>query len=477
MVDCLKRFFVAMLRCFFMGPIYPIIVCLIVFLGYVYEIEFYLNVINVLLAVVMLSVCDSLRPFIVVVASYVYQISVAHSPSFPANSDYLITPPGLYLTVSLFVLAGIALIRFFIRNNLISLQILKSLPMLPAFFMLSFAFLVNGAFSGAWNMASLAYGLLNILAFFGIFYIFYLGFRNERAVPLLKYLSYVSALMALVLISEVIWVYKFGGVFDQGSVLKSKILFGWGNWNTMGQNLTVLIPVIFYGAMKNKCPWFYFGVATATLVAAILTLSRNALIFATLSYAVCVVIACFFGNNQKAFRVILPTGVAGIAVGVVVFWEKLSVTFADFLDRGLSDNGRFDLYHRGIAEFLEAPLFGKGFFGIDTDIANFVDFFPDMMHNTPVQLLASMGIVGFIAYLYYRYRTVKLVLKRPSLEKTMIAMSLFVLALQSLLDNFIFYVQPMIYYSIALAVCVKLDESPTSVSTYGKQIKNFRENY
>lgn len=462
MTDKKNKSVASLLRSFFMGPIYPAVVCLIVFLGYILEIEYYLNILNISLAVIMLCVCKSLRPLIVVATSYLYQISVAHSPSLPASSDFLITPPRLYVTVALFVLVGLALLFFFIRNKLITRESLKSLPMLPAFFMMSFAFIMNGAFSGMWNAASLGYGLLNILGFFGIFYIFYLGFKNENAASLLKYTAYVSALIAFVLVLEVAWLYAFGKIIYWGTIFKHRILFGWGNWNTMGQSLTVLIPVVFYGAMKNKRPWFYFIVATLTFVAALLTLSRNAMIFATLSYVVCLIIACFYGDHKKVFRVIVPVGAAGLGVAIYCFRDKLAHVFSNFISYGFSDSGRFNLYKQGFIEFLEAPIFGKGFFGIDTDVAKFVDFFPQMLHNTVVQLIASMGIVGLIAYIFYRYMTVKLVLKRPSLEKTMLAMSIFVLALQSLLDNFIFYVQPMIYYSIALAICVKLTEPQSS---------------
>ena len=460
MTDHLNKPAAVALRRFFMGRFYPIVVCAIVFLGHALGLELYLNVINVLLTVLMLCVCDSLHPFIVVVSSYLYQISVAHSPSVPAQSDYLITPPGVYVSSALFVLAGAALVFFFIRNRLITRGSLCALPMTFACAALSFAFVMNGVFGGSWTPSSLGYGLLNIVSFFGVFYIFYLGLRREETAALVRYLAYVSALIATVLVLEVIWLYLFGGVFDaSGEVVKDKMLFGWGNWNSMGQNIVVLIPVIFYGAMNNRYPWFYFAVATLATGAAVLTLSRNALIFALLSYVACVIIACFFGKRQRAFRIIAPTGAFLVGCGIALFWDKISTILSDLISRGFSDNGRFDLYKQGIEEFLSAPIFGKGFFGITTETFNFVDFFPQMMHNTPVQLLASMGAVGLLCYLYYRYITVKLVLTRPSLEKTMLALSALVLVLQSLLDNFIFYVQPVIYYSIALAICSKPSEA------------------
>ena len=236
------------------------------------------------------------------------------------------------------------------------------------------------------------------------------------------------------------------------------MLLGWGNWNNIGQNMIVTIPAVFYGVMKNRNPWYYFAVATLTVGAAALTLSRNALIFGALTYAACAIIACFVGRTRRAFRVITPAGALSVVGVALVFREKIFSILADYIDRGMSDNGRFDLYKQGIDEFLSAPIFGKGFFGITTETFNFVDFFPQMMHNTPIQLLASMGIVGVLAYLVYRVATVRYVLRRPCLAKSMLAISMLVLIAQSLLDNFIFYIQPVLYYSVAFAIICRLDE-------------------
>jgi len=75
-----------------------------------------------------------------------------------------------------------------------------------------------------------------------------------------------------------------------------------------------------------------------------------------------------------------------------------------------------------------------------------------MAHQTFVQLLASMGIFGLLAYLYYRVMTVVPLIRRPRLDTVMLALSVGVLLAESLLDNFIFYFIPVIYYSIALAI-------------------------
>ena len=446
-------------RKFFEGPIYPVVVVLMMFIGHTAAIEYYMNFLNMALITAALIFSESLKPLFAVVCTYLYQFSVKNSPSVPAQSDYFSDGGKIAAYVILYIIVFAALVFFFRRNRIIDRGELRRLPILLPALLLSAAFLLNGVLGGAWSAASLGYGMMNILTFFIALYLFWLGFRRADADELASYFAYVSTLIALLIAAELGLLYLTSdSLIVDGAVNKEAVLLGWGNWNNIGQNMIVTIPAVFYGVMKNRNPWYYFAVATLTVGAAALTLSRNALIFGALTYAACAIIACFVGRTRRAFRVITPAGALSVVGVALVFREKIFSILADYIERGMSDNGRFDLYKQGIDEFLAAPIFGKGFFGITTETFNFVDFFPQMMHNTPIQLLASMGIVGVLAYLVYRVATVRYVLRRPCLAKSMLAISMLVLIAQSLLDNFIFYIQPVLYYSVAFAIICRLDE-------------------
>ena len=64
------------LRAFYMGKIYPAIVCAMMFFSYMTATEVYVNVVNLVLLSIGLFVCDSIRPFIAVLPSYLYQFSM-----------------------------------------------------------------------------------------------------------------------------------------------------------------------------------------------------------------------------------------------------------------------------------------------------------------------------------------------------------------------------------------------------------------
>ena len=180
-------------------------------------------------------------------------------------------------------------------------------------------------------------------------------------------------------------------------------------------------------------------------------MSRNALVFSTLAYAACVLICCFVGKYKKVFRIITLVGIALVAVFAVLLCDKLQGLLADYFERGFSDNGRYALWRQAFDNFLASPMFGRGFCGFDVDTAVFGPL-PKQAHNTVIQLLSSMGLVGLFSYGYYRIMSLKPFFKRPSLMKSFFGISILVLLAESLLDNFIFNVYPMLYYAATLAI-------------------------
>lgn len=442
-----------LLKRFFMGPVYPAVVGAIVLLSHILKIEFYLNFVNILLISLALLVCDSIRPMITVMCTFVFQVSVETMNASPDSDAYYLGGAKLWVLIGLFAVVFACLVVFAVRNQIITPYSLRSLPIIPAAIAVSVALLLNGVFSSAWNASNISFGAIQILSFVLLFYVFVLGFKKENGKELCAYFAYVSAIIALVVVFETVYLYLTNdALIVDGSVVKEQVQYGWGIWNTAGQQLVMTIPMIYYGVMKNKYPWFYFTVATLAVGAAVLTLSRNALIFSVLAYGVCAIIACFCGKRKKAFRILIPVGLILIALMAIVLREKIMQVLSDYVSRGLSDNGRFDLWREAFDAFLEAPVLGKGFFGVYPEVELTGGIFPWMAHNTAVELLGAMGAIGTLAYCYYRFETAKTFFCIPSLEKTMLGIGILTILLGSLLDNFIFYSLPMLYYSVALAI-------------------------
>ncbi len=445
---------------FYMGKAYPAIIAILTAIGSILNIEFFLAMIHVSLIVGAFLTSKSIRPILFSLITFVMQISVDHAPAYPTHSKYYYTGWRLPVFIIMVALVVSAIIFFIVKNKIYKKVSFKTTPLLLPLILLSGAFMLNGLFSEKWVFSDLVMGLANSLVFAFLFILIYHGLSDEDTETLADYFSYISALTALVIIAELTALYASERVIVDGVIIKENVALGWGIWNLIGVSLAVLIPMLFYGVHNSKYPWFYFAVATLTCAFAVLSMSRNALLAGAFVYAVCVIISCFKGKNKKVFRIITALGVVAVIALAFVFRDKIHTMLLDYFERGLSDNKRFELWGAAFDNFLTAPMFGNGFFGFDVSDELLFSFGlqAKQAHNTFLQLLSATGLVGLFAYLYYRFESLKPFFKRPSLKKVFVLMSILVLLVESLLDNFIFNFYPMFYYTVALVILHKFGE-------------------
>ncbi len=357
--------------------------------------------------------------------------------------------------VAMFVLVAAALVFFAVKNRIFAGISLVRTPLLLPLLVLGAAFALGGALSSEWTPASLVFGVLQAVAFLFFFVYFLFGMRTESTEGMAECFAYTSALGVLVLVGELAARYiKSDAVISGGEIIKGQILFGWGVWNSMGAALCMLIPACFIGVIKNRGvrSFAYFGAAVLAFFGAVMTLSRNALLFGLIFLAISIAFACFVGEHKLFYRVLFAIGAIGVIGAGVIFWDKIPELLLSFF----GDNGRFTLWEMGMEKFLSSPVFGTGFFAFRfPDDPNYfvgAGFLPSFVHQTFIQLLSSMGAVGLLSYLYYRVSTVVLAFRRPSATKLLLLVTALVIPAMSLIDTFIFNFWPVIHYSIALAV-------------------------
>lgn len=446
---------------YFLSYKYPLTVAAITLAGYILGIEFYLNFINMLLLAVGIIMTRSALPIVPVLTMYLFSISPKNSPESHFGSDFY-NDAWVICTVAVLFLACVTLSIFVIwKNGALSSFSLSELPIFGGALLLSSAFLLGGAFSGEWEIENLLYASMLIAVYFVVFYFFHFGFKAENKDTVLKYLVYTGAAMALVLTVETLHLYITSeDIIKNGEIVKEEVLFGWGMWTMAGQFLAVTIPLCFLGVMRERRWWIYFTLASLALISVIFTLSRNALLIGGAVYLASAILCCFFGKHKWAFRIAALCAFLTLCLIFIIFRREILTALSDYIERGFSNNGRFALWKHGIVEFFDSPLFGKGFFGLQRELADGTpegfSFYPRMMHNTVIQLLGSCGIFGFFAYTVYRISTLLPFFKKPNIEKTMLLFTLAVVILGSLIDNFLFLPKHMLLYPIVLAAAFKI---------------------
>lgn len=438
---------------FFGGRYYPPLVALLVLLGYFTGNEIIFGSLNILLFCASLWIVESAKHTLILGVTFLYQISPGHSPIVPANSDYFFLGFRPYWIGILLITLIASLVAYAVRTKAYRDFTFKKCSLLPAMLFLAFAFIANGLFSDNYTVSDSLLGLAEAFVYFAFFLLFYFGFRKQDLKDIESYFCYSALWIAAVVLAQMANLYLTQDIYrEDGAISVSAIQLGWGVSTVIGAALTVLIPVLLYGAMRRRYPIPYFIMAFLVQIGCFLSMSRTALGVSLLVFGVSLLIGCFYGKRKTVFQLVTIVMILTVIVIFIGYYEDLYRLFAVYFEKGFSSTGRWSLWQKCLKGFFDHPLFGAGFFGLELGAA--VSHFA---HNSILQMLGACGTVGIIAYLIYRIETIFLFIKRPSLFKTMLGWSAAALVIASLLDVFLFSFFSMIYHSALLALATILN--------------------
>ena len=207
----------------------------------------------------------------------------------------------------------------------------------------------------------------------------------------------IIGLACVVAIETIIYIYRVG---DIAIALSTKSMsLGWAITNSVAVILAFAVPFCFYLAKDKKVQIPYMFLGSLLYASIFLTNCRSMIIFGTAVYILTIILSFIYLDRWQS-AIHLAVFVIGAIFAINVVFNQI---FSHFLNVGLGDTGRIKLYTYYWGQFKENWLFGMGFY---TD----TQFQADGMvrvHNTIIQIFASMGMVGVISsipYFYKRYR-------------------------------------------------------------------------
>ena len=411
-----------------------------------------------LLASLGCYVCGDLRFLMMPFMAVIFLVTLEHSPNVPDYSRFYVEPLPLTLIVLFAVVLLTSIGWFIFKNHRNANPIAWRGKTFLGMAVFCVGLFLNGLFSVHYTVADTLYPLSFLLSMLGVYALFaaFVRFDEES----LDYFMTCLLAIGLIICAELLLGYLSGSIrLDKsGAVVKESVMLGWGIWTAIGGMLVFLMPVCFWFAHSHPRGWIYFGLGMLEYLCILLSQSRGALLFGTLVLALCFLVLLSSGKNRRRNRILIGCFVmVGLAM-VSLIWDGFSAIFQNYLAYGFDDNGRYEKWRIGWNYFLENPIFGAGFYA-PFDYGGWQkDVYPYLYHNTPIQLLASCGIVGMAAYLYHRACTVYMVLRRRTAYKTFLGISVLGLVGFSLLDVLFFNTYPTIIYSLMLLFMEKFDE-------------------
>lgn len=437
---------------FFDSIWFPLAYALLAFISSLTGLEVAYFGITAIVAVFTCIFSRDSKPMLTLVFMAVYGVSWVHTPQHPYNSDFFNNRWfQIYLLVLGVLVVAAVVFRFVVFPQ--DRNFFKESKLRLGIILMTAAFLLNGVFFSDYTIANLPFGLLMALSFFLFYVFFYNTLYIDKNTGL--HVGYILVIASGLIFLQLAKVLLFDDVIVDGSIDKNLIVAGWGMSNNFGGMLGMLSPACFYVAYKQKrFGWIYYVLGFVFFGGVCLTLSRtSALISGIILVAAAIYLSIAKSPMRKFVRIFnIAVVVAGIVM-LIVLWDFVRDLLAVFFERGFDDSGRTFIWQSGITNFLRAPFFGVGFYepiapDWSYDVDNWV--FPDMYHNIFIQMLASCGIFGLLAYCIHLLQVVFAVKRRPTAESLFYIIILVAVFGMSLLDNHIFHVFPAMVYSVFL---------------------------
>ena len=412
---------------------------------------------------------DDMTPVFSILIFLGVSISIKNTPAvFMGTTDYY-HRPEIFIQIFIIVALMIAAMIYRLIKSIID----KKFKLTPVFYGtcgFAFVLIVNGIFSAGYNPKNLLYGFILAAAILGIYSA--LKDNIHTTSDSFEKIAFAFLSLSVLLIIELIVAYATTkGLFENGTIMRDKLVFGWGVYNTFGVMLLICIPAVMYLAGKKKFGFFYTLYSLVLFVALFFSCSRQAMIGGAAIYPFCIAMTLIKKQNRLENIIVLSAAAAVSIVLIGVFHESVTQFFRVIfnnlvVDGELSGSGRTQIWREAIAYFKKYPVFGSGFFVYFSYAGSSgLGFIPLMCHNTVLQLLSSCGIIGLIAYVIHRTLTVISFCKNHTVDRAFIGLTILCILALSLLDNHLFNIFPTIIYGALLAVFDKSEKKSDNENT------------
>lgn len=367
---------------------------------------------------------DDVRPAFTLVFTAVFIVSTQNSFGYGDRSDYYLTAPVLPLIIAAFIYVVSCMAVRCVKRKYNFLTAKSFMPIL----ILSVSMILSGVGNVNENkfFESVLYALTAVFSYLGI-YLLFSGVIDSTD-WIFEYFSTLFTAICILIAAEICFVYilnvlppfeflpdNWKACMTGGDFVgwKERIITGWGVSNIAGELVIMLLPFIFYKMLKTKKIVVYELIALFTFMAAVLTLSRNAVLFGVILLVALSIFALkkLNGFQRKTFiktmcAFFAVVFVALIMLAVVSSFVDIFKNFFDLLTL-FSLNGRSTLWETAIEYFKQSPIFGGGYAKVLYGGTSTTVFYQVLFHNFVFQAVGSGGIVGISALVVFMARLIK----------------------------------------------------------------------
>lgn len=255
-----------------------------------------------------------------------------------------------------------------------------------------------------------------------ILYNHYLKRDDQRDVPL--YFSKTMMYIGLVMCFQLITVIAQSGI-PVHDWHKAVWNVGWANRNGLATYMIFTAGMTMYLSTRYRQGWIYLALGIFQYACLVMTFSRGGIIFGIISGVIALIFTIIKAPNKKLFFFYIGIVILGMLIIYLCLMHDINTMFMALIDRGSGTSGRSELYKEAWALFKAHPFFGvgKGYMGALTKPSEIGIYW---FHSTFFQIIACMGIMGLIAYVYFYAVRIKILFKNIKNSFNLFCLAVFI---------------------------------------------------
>lgn len=393
------------------------IILTIGFVGWFSNLDFITIPLLCLYAGLLLAFCDDVKNLFAVAFSVQFFIN-----EIEKFSDYVVLGIGILLFI-------IGIIVFLIRKLAIEKVPTSRGKLFPPFVVALIAYLIGGIW-GYFNLLNAVIITAMTSATYFLYWIA-INFTHNLRAYLQKFFIALGIILALQLTISYAFVDE---KFSTAILSKNVIWIGLQNINVVAIYFMLAMFSVFTLALHHKYDYLITLSGLFFAICVYFTYCRMGTLVCFILMLVGIIYIFAKSKNKTIFVFIGIVGVFAIDVFCIFKFDTVEKLLSHHLHMGIKGNGRDTLWPWCIERFLQSPIFGVGFTST-TPVPSVTTDNIIMAHNSILQYLTSLGIVGTLLIGFYYVQRARIVFTKFNEFKCMNMLALLSIVLSGITDQ------------------------------------------
>ncbi|NCB48048.1 MAG: hypothetical protein EOM55_00230 [Clostridia bacterium] len=252
-----------------------------------------------------------------------------------------------------------------------------------------------------------------VLGFCLVSYFFYWTSINFCK-DLKKYLLYLFLCGAIFISVQLLFTHLSSDDIVLSIIQRRCYRIGSQNINVVALFLTMGMIASFAIGYKKKNDYLYFLLSLFFTLMVFFTYSRMMILLSFLPLIFFTIIMVKNSKNKRQFLITFILIFSILFLFCVIFIDNIYPLIESFIGRFTNNFnlGRSDLWTWCFEKFLQNPIFGYGFVTTENIPSLELETKVVMAHNTPLQFLTTLGIVGTVLICYFYFKKYQIMFKK-----------------------------------------------------------------